>query len=107
MNRLVKYSDKPFKVNGGMTRAELNQQVTWCEVSILLSLGFSNKHIMRTVGVPERFIQKVVRETGLYRKNYRDGVSPIARWVTDRASGTAQKYVAPKLPRFTPALVKA
>ena len=87
MNRLIKYS---------ALQSELDK-VSKSEIAILLALGYSNKYIIRSVRVSQAQISRVVRQTGIKRKDYRDGKSAIAQHVATAARSRAKTFVRPKL----------
>lgn len=87
MSTLIKYSS---------ITSELDK-VSKSEIAVLLALGYSNKYIMKSVRVSEAQIARVVRQTGIKRKDYRDGKSDIAQFVAERAKAKAKQFVRPKL----------
>lgn len=87
MNRLIKYAAFP---------AELDR-VSKSEIAILLALGYSNKYIMKSVRVSQNQISRVVRQTGIKRKDYRDGKSMLAQYVAEAAKTRAKQFVKPKI----------
>lgn len=72
-------------------------KISRAHVSWLLACGFSNKAIRNEAHVTDAQIAKVVRRTGLKRRDYRDGTSPVAEFVLSRAKQTAMNYAQPKL----------
>lgn len=87
MSNLVKYR---------AIQSELDK-VSKSEIAVLLALGYSNKYIMRSVRVSQAHISRVVKRTGIKRKDYRDGKSAIAQYVAESARSKARNYVKPRL----------
>lgn len=83
--------------NGKALKLEKLYRQQSAEIAILLSLGFSNKHIMKQVGVSKLQIDRIVRKTEIKRKEYRDGETPVAKWVSEKARVQANKFVKPTL----------
>lgn len=77
-------------------QSELDK-VSKSEIAVLLALGYSNKYIIRSVRVSQAQISRVVRSTGIKRKDYRDGKSKVAQYVAESARSKARNYVKPKL----------
>ena len=81
-----------IKANGH--QLSVLDKISKCEVGILLSMGFSNKHIMRELRVSEAQIARVVKENpGLRRKMYRDGLSHVAQFVTQKARSRSSQII--------------
>lgn len=66
-------------------------------IATLISLGFSDKHVIETVGVTRHQIAIVRNKTNIKRKDYRDGTSEVAKYVSQKAKAYSLMYVKPKL----------
>ncbi len=73
-------------------------RLTLKEVGNMLAMGFSNRFICGELRVSVQQIAKVIHANPmLKRRFYRDGISPVAKAVTQRVRKAARDYCGPML----------
>ncbi len=67
------------------------------EVLVLATLGFSDRFITRKTGLPRWRISVIVREYGVYRRQYRDCTSAAAKLMLANERAVVERAVDKRL----------
>jgi hypothetical protein len=87
-------------------KSDVLSGIARAHISWLLACGFSNKAIKKEAHCTDNQIARVVRRTGLKRVDYRNGTSPVAKFVLKNARQKALDYAQPKLLSWEASLQK-